>query len=73
MRAFLLQKFRPTTGEMYIEITPITFRVRVKQGIALSQLRLFYGKPIDCEINAKELFGTVLKEAHLMTALYQLI
>lgn len=50
-----------TSGDASGTVTPITFRVRVKQGIALSQLRLFYGKPIDCEINAKELFGTVLQ------------
>lgn len=50
-----------TTGQMYLEITPITFRVRVKAGIPLSQLRLFYGKPEDCEISSKELFGTVLQ------------
>jgi dCTP deaminase len=49
------------TGKMYLEITSITFRVLVKAGIALSQLRLFYGKPSDCEINAQELFGTVLQ------------
>ncbi|MBE0543546.1 MAG: 2'-deoxycytidine 5'-triphosphate deaminase [Verrucomicrobia bacterium] len=49
------------TGQMYLEITSITFRVRVKPGIALSQLRLFYGKPCDCEISARELFGTVLQ------------
>jgi dCTP deaminase len=49
-----------TTGQMYLEITPITFRVRVREGIALSQLRLFYGRPEDCEIDGKELFDTVL-------------
>jgi len=47
--------------QMYLEITPITFRVRVKPGIPLSQLRLFYGKPEDCEIDARELYGTVLQ------------
>jgi dCTP deaminase len=50
-----------TTGQLYLEVTPITFRVRVKPGIALSQLRLFYGRPEDCEIKAEELFGTVLQ------------
>jgi dCTP deaminase len=58
---FTPQDLHQTTGEMYLEITPITFRVRVKQGIALSQLRLFYGKPEDCEIDARELYGTVLQ------------
>jgi dCTP deaminase len=58
---FTPEDVRQTTGQMYLEITPITFRVRVKEGIALSQLRLFYGKPNDCEIYAQELFGTVLQ------------
>jgi dCTP deaminase len=40
-----------SSGEMFIEIIPISFNVRVKEGISLSQLRLFYGKPEDSEIN----------------------
>lgn len=58
---FTPDDIQETTGQMYLEITPITFRVRLKAGIALSQLRLFYGKPKDCEINAQELYGTVLQ------------
>jgi len=58
---FSPEYLRETTGQMYLEITPITFRVRVKPGIALSQLRLFYGNPENCEITARELFGTVLQ------------
>jgi dCTP deaminase len=61
---FTPSDLQQTTGEMYLEITPITFRVRVKENIALSQLRLFYGKPEDCEIKAQELFGTVLKNSN---------
>lgn len=37
-------------GKLYIEITPITFNVIVKEGISLIQLRLFKGKPVDSEI-----------------------
>jgi dCTP deaminase len=48
------------TGEMFLEITPITFRVAVKAGIPLSQLRLFYGKPEDSEVRGKELWKSVL-------------
>jgi dCTP deaminase len=48
------------SGQMYLEITPITFKVRVKEGVALSQLRFFYGKPEDCEVSGKELYGSVL-------------
>jgi dCTP deaminase len=46
-------------GEMYLEITPITFDVLVKPGISLSQLRLFYGDPRNVEVEGKELFRTV--------------
>jgi dCTP deaminase len=47
-------------GQMFLEITPITFSVKVKKGVALSQLRLFYGKPDNCEICAPELYESVL-------------
>ncbi len=47
-------------GEMYIEITPITFGVRVKQGIALSQLRLFYGNPDNAVMQGEELYAALL-------------
>ena len=47
-------------GNMYVEITPITFSVRVKAGIALSQLRLFYGSPENAEIRGDELYSSVL-------------
>lgn len=32
-------------GPLYLEIIPITFNVTVKPGVALSQLRLFWGEP----------------------------
>jgi dCTP deaminase len=47
------------SGEMYLEITPMTFPVRVKEGISLSQLRFFYGNPDDVRIKGKELLETV--------------
>jgi dCTP deaminase len=47
-------------GHLYLEVTPITFDVRVKSGIALSQLRLFYGSPEDAEMHGKELHSSVL-------------
>lgn len=49
------------SGDLYLEITPITFSVRIKPGISLSQLRLFNGRSQDAEIKAQELFKTVLK------------
>lgn len=47
------------SGEMYLEITPMTFDVRVREGKSLSQLRLFYGRPEDVRIRGKELLETV--------------
>ena len=49
------------SGEMYLEITPITFNVRVKEGISLSQLRLFYGKPGNAEVHGDELYESLLR------------
>jgi dCTP deaminase len=47
-------------GHLYLEITPITFSVRVKPGFSLSQLRIFYGKPEDAELRSDELYSSVL-------------
>ena len=47
-------------GVMYLEITPITFDVKVKEGISLTQLRLFYGNPESVEIKGKEIKRTVV-------------
>ncbi len=46
--------------EMFLEISPITFDVRVKEGISLSQLRLFYGHPGDSQKGGKELCKSLL-------------
>jgi len=48
------------SGEMYLEITPMTFNVRVKEGIKLSQLRLFRGNPADSEIRGEDVFEPLL-------------
>jgi dCTP deaminase len=48
------------SGDMYLEITPITFPVKVKPGIRLSQLRVFYGDPKNVEIKGIEAFKTIL-------------
>jgi dCTP deaminase len=58
--------FRPESiegsdGAMFLEVTPMTFPVKVRVGTSLSQLRLFYGAPQDSEIRGKELFQTVLR------------
>jgi dCTP deaminase len=39
-----------SSGEMFLEITPMTFPIRIKEGTSLSQLRLFYGEPDTCEV-----------------------
>jgi dCTP deaminase len=47
-------------GAMFLEITPMTFPVRVKVGRSLSQLRLFQGRPEHSEMHGKELYSAVL-------------
>jgi dCTP deaminase len=49
-------------GAMYLEITPITFDVKVRPDKSLSQLRLFYGDPDDVTINSKLLYHTVFRD-----------
>jgi len=51
---------RKQSGNMHLEITPITFDVKVKAGKSLSQLRLFYGNPDNVRIKGNEVFNTVL-------------
>jgi len=54
--------------KMYLEISPITFNVRVKKGISLSQLRLFYGRLEDSKKGGAELCSSVLsREDKLIT------
>jgi dCTP deaminase len=57
------QGLKDSSGDMYLEITPITFNIRIKPDISLSQLRLFYGRPEDVVIRAKELFNTIFRDA----------
>lgn len=49
-----------SSGEMYLEIIPISFNVRVKPGKSLSQLRLFYGNPDQSIIRDKNFIKDVL-------------
>ena len=52
-------------GSLYLEVTPITFPIRVQEGDALSQLRLFRGLPEWSELKDEQLplFGPmILKE-----------
>jgi dCTP deaminase len=56
------------SGDMYLELTPFTFRVKVKAGICLSQLRLFYGDPKNVEMSGDAICHTVFKEATALDA-----
>jgi len=53
--------WRHGSGAMFLEVTSMTFRVRVKPGISLSQLRLFYGKPEESELRGAELYQAVMR------------
>jgi dCTP deaminase len=48
------------SGEMFVEITPITFNVKVKEGKSVSQLRFFYGKINDSIITDRTFISSVL-------------
>ena len=48
------------SGNMFLEVTSMTFKVRVKVGTSLSQLRLFQGKPEFSEMSGPDLYGAVL-------------
>lgn len=50
------------SGDMYLEVTPITFKVRVRPEDSLSQLRFFYGKPSDVEIHSSVLYHAVFND-----------
>lgn len=50
-------------GEMYLEITPITFDVMVKPDTSLTQLRFFYGNPDDVAIKSRDLFHTIFPQS----------
>jgi len=54
------EKLPERNVEMFLEISPITFNVRVKKAISLSQLRLFYGHPQDSQKQGKELCESIL-------------
>jgi len=52
-----------SNGKLFLEVTPITFPVQVKPGIALSQLRIFLGSPSSALINAQDICKTALRNA----------
>jgi dCTP deaminase len=50
-------------GDMFLEITPMTFNVRVKPGIPLTQLRLYKGQQRESRIQGDTLLSTVFENA----------
>ena len=58
---FTPEELREGNGTMYLEITPITFPVMVKEGISLTQLRLFLGSPENVQIKGSEVCKSLLK------------
>jgi dCTP deaminase len=52
------------SGPLYLEITPITFSVIVKEGVSLNQLRIFKGRPEQSELREEDLklYGDMLFE-----------
>lgn len=54
---------RGKNGRLFLEVTPITFSVKVKPGVSLSQLRLFLGHPATSRIDGTDICKTALREA----------
>lgn len=57
---FNSEDIKKGNGNLYLEISPISFNIYVKEGISLSQLRLFLGDIEDSVINEKEFIRNVL-------------
>lgn len=49
------------SGDMFVEITPLSFPITVRPGSAVTQLRLFLGPPEDCEIKGAMLHRATIK------------
>lgn len=62
------ERFHPEyvspSAAMFLEVTPITFPVRVRPGDSLNQLRFFYGDPRECELRGQEIGLTCLNTKH---------
>lgn len=41
---FTPECLRGSTGQLFVEVTPITFNIRITKGVSLTQLRLFKGR-----------------------------
>lgn len=49
-----------TSGDLYLEVTPITFNVKVRPGDSLAQLRFFYGRIEDSIIDDSDFIKSIL-------------
>jgi len=54
-----------SNGQMFLEITPITFPVLVKKGISLSQLRIFCGTDEDAKMQGEVLYRSVIYNSEI--------
>lgn len=52
---------RDGNGDMYVEITPITFDVKLRPGGSVNQLRMFLGAPHEVELKGDVLYRRVLR------------
>ena len=58
---FTAEKLKTSSGKLFLEVTPITFKVCIKPNTSLSQLRLFFGKPESCLIEGEHIIETTLR------------
>ena len=57
---FTPECLRGSTGELFVEVSPITFPIRVRKGDSLTQLRLFKNSISTAELTDKETSSRVL-------------
>lgn len=55
------RKIANSTGEMFIEVTPLSFPVKIKIGKALSQLRFFLGPPAASRVKGRHERAAVIR------------
>jgi len=54
---------RKGSGELFVEVTPLTFPVRVKADTSITQLRFFVGAPEACEVNGRHICQSILNDS----------
>lgn len=61
--SFTPDKQEKSTGKLYVEITPLTFNIAIREDVSLIQLRLFKGDPEDSEIHSPLVCQAVLGQS----------